>query len=115
MTTDSWTFCHRCARMIWMSEIFSVGICAQQPRLCQTRCTPYQPVPNSTETELPRHATSALCFAGCSCFHCCGPGTCHTLPCMKMPVRSSWTWKPTYTLARLIVGDHHSVKRRLGI
>ena len=56
MTTDSWTFCHRCARMIWMSEIFSVGICAQQPRLCQTRCTPYQPVPNSTETELPRHA-----------------------------------------------------------
>jgi len=43
MTTDSWIFCHRWARKIWMSEIFSVGI----------------------------------------------------LPCMKMPVRSSWTWKPT--------------------
>ena len=26
MTMDSWTFCHRWARMIWMSEIFSVGI-----------------------------------------------------------------------------------------
>ena len=25
------------------------------------------------------------------------------------------TWKPTYTLARLIVGDHHKVKRRFGI
>ena len=25
------------------------------------------------------------------------------------------TWKPTYTLARLMVGDHHSVKRRFGI
>lgn len=34
---------------------------------------------------------------------------------MKMPVRSSCTWKPTYTLARLMVGLHHSVKRRLGI
>ena len=34
---------------------------------------------------------------------------------MKMPVKSSWTWKPTYTLARLMVGDHHSVNRRLGI
>jgi len=29
MTTDSWTFCHKCARMIWISEIFSVGICAR--------------------------------------------------------------------------------------
>lgn len=38
-----------------------------------------------------------------------------TFPCMKMPVRSSCTWKPTYTLARLMVGDHHRVKRRLGI
>ena len=37
------------------------------------------------------------------------------LPCMKMPVKSSCTWKPTYTLARLIVGDHHRVKRRFGI
>lgn len=37
------------------------------------------------------------------------------LPCMKMPVRSSCTWKPTYTLARLMVGLHQSVKRRLGI
>jgi hypothetical protein len=63
MTMDSWTFCHRWARKIWMSEILSVGI----------------------------------------------------LPCMKIPVRSSCTWKPTYTLARLMVGDHHSVKRRLGI
>ena len=63
MTMLSWTFCHRCARKIWMSEILSVGI----------------------------------------------------LPCMKMPVRSSCTWKPTYTLARLIVGDHQRVKRRLGI
>lgn len=36
-------------------------------------------------------------------------------PCMKMPVRSNCTWKPTYTLARLIVGDHHNVKRRFGI
>ena len=34
---------------------------------------------------------------------------------MKMPVRSSCTWKPTYTFARLMVGDHHSVKRRFGI
>jgi hypothetical protein len=25
------------------------------------------------------------------------------------------TWKPTYTLARLMVGDHQSVKRRFGI
>ncbi len=25
------------------------------------------------------------------------------------------TWKPTYTLARLMVGLHHSVNRRLGI
>lgn len=25
------------------------------------------------------------------------------------------TWKPTYTLARLMVGDHHRVKRRFGI
>ena len=37
------------------------------------------------------------------------------LPCMKMPVRSSWTWKPTYTLALLIVGDHQSVNLLLGI
>ena len=37
------------------------------------------------------------------------------LPCMKIPVRSSWTWNPTYTFARLMVGDHHRVKRRLGI
>ena len=27
MTTDSWIFCHRWARKIWMSEILSVGIC----------------------------------------------------------------------------------------
>ena len=27
---DSWTFCHKCARMIWMSEIFSVGILPAQ-------------------------------------------------------------------------------------
>ena len=63
MTTDSWIFCHRCARKIWMSEILSVGI----------------------------------------------------FPCMKMPVRSSCTWNPMYTLARLIVGLHQSVKRLLGI
>jgi hypothetical protein len=24
-TTDSWIFCHKCARKIWMSEILSVG------------------------------------------------------------------------------------------
>ena len=60
---DSWIFCQRWARKIWMSEIFNVGI----------------------------------------------------LPCMKTPVRSSCTWKPTYTLARLMVGDHQRVKRRLGI
>ncbi len=34
MTIDSWTFCHRCARMIWMSEIFRVGILPAQPRAC---------------------------------------------------------------------------------
>ena len=34
---------------------------------------------------------------------------------MKIPVRSSWTWKPTYTFARLIVGLHQSVNRRFGI
>lgn len=26
-----------------------------------------------------------------------------SLPCMKMPVRSSCTWKPMYTLARLML------------
>lgn len=36
-------------------------------------------------------------------------------PIGATPVKSSCTWKPTYTLARLMVGDHHSVKRRLGI
>ena len=36
-------------------------------------------------------------------------------PCMKMPVRSSWTWKPTYTFALLIVGDHQRVNLLLGI
>jgi len=25
------------------------------------------------------------------------------------------TWKPTYTLAQLMVGDHHSVKRQFEI
>lgn len=30
MTNDSWIFCHRCARKIWMSEIFRVGICSSQ-------------------------------------------------------------------------------------
>jgi len=34
---------------------------------------------------------------------------------IKMPVKSNWTWKPTYMLARFIVGLHHNVKRRLGI
>jgi len=33
MTTLSWIFCQRCARKIWMSEIFSVGIlpCMKMP------------------------------------------------------------------------------------
>jgi len=30
MTTDSWIFCHRWARKIWMSEILSVGICVRR-------------------------------------------------------------------------------------
>jgi hypothetical protein len=30
MTNDSWIFCHRWARKIWMSEIFRVGICSSQ-------------------------------------------------------------------------------------
>lgn len=34
---------------------------------------------------------------------------------MKMPVKSNCTWNPTYTFARLIVGLHHRVNRRLGI
>ena len=63
MTIDSWIFCHKCARQIWMREISRVGI----------------------------------------------------LPCMKMLVTFSWTWKPTYTLARLMVGDQHKVKRRFRI
>lgn len=37
------------------------------------------------------------------------------LPCMNIPVKSNCTWKPTYTFALLIVGDHQSVNRRLGI
>jgi hypothetical protein len=37
------------------------------------------------------------------------------LPCMKIPVKSSWTWKPMYTLALLIVGDHQSVNLLFGI
>lgn len=63
ITILSWTFCHKWALKIWISEIFKVGI----------------------------------------------------LPCMKIPVKSSCTWKPTYTLALLIVGDHHKVNLRLGI
>src|SRR6185312_15260554 len=63
ITTLSWIFCHRCARKIWIREIFNVGI----------------------------------------------------FPCMNIPVRSSWTWKPTYTFARLMVGDHHRVNLLLGI
>ena len=32
-----------------------------------------------------------------------------------MSIKSSWPWKATYTLARLMVGDHHKVKRMLRI
>jgi len=83
MTTDSWTFCHRCARMIWISEIFSVGICTQHTDMSQ------QPIPSATFV-LRQHNRFAMQRQQVHC----NPATDEhrqgvTLPCMKMPVRSS--------------------------
>lgn len=37
-----------------------------------------------------------------------------SFPCINIPVKSNYTVYPIYTLAQLIVGDHHNTNHLLG-